>query len=168
MLFRGNGHPLHLSMKKPSRPRYVALLNAGQRAVERWVQEQGDAQVSLTAPQAGVLFFLSSNDGALIGDVAQALGVGAPAMSTMADRLARYGFIERSRDGNDARATRVYLTEQGRMGARRAKVVLAQMNERFGEGFSPAEMDVVARWLQALPEKFSPAAGQAPADDSVA
>lgn len=150
-------------MKKPSRPRYVALLNTGQRAVERWVQEQGDAEVSLTAPQAGVLFFLSGNDGALIGDVAQALGVGAPAMSTMADRLARDGFIERCRDDQDARATRVYLTERGRIGARRARAVLAQMNKRFNEGFSQAEMDVVARWLQALPENFSPAAVQAPA-----
>ena len=36
------------------------------------------------AAQAGTLFFLSRKGGALIGDVAQALRIGAPAMSGLA------------------------------------------------------------------------------------
>lgn len=142
-------------MKKPARPRYVMLLNVAQRTVERWVLEQGKAEVSLTAPQGGALMYLARHDGALMGDVAQALGIGAPAMSGMADRLARDGLIERCRDGKDGRATRVYLTEQGQAGARHAKALAAQMNARFADGFTEAEMDVVARWLQALPGKFA-------------
>ena len=142
-------------MKKPARPRYTALLNTAQRAVERWVLDQGGTEVSLSAPQAGALMYLAGHDGALMGDVAQALGIGAPAMSGMADRLARYGLIERCRDGKDGRIMRVYLTELGQANARRAKAVVAQMNVRFTEGFTEADMAVVARWLQALPERFA-------------
>ena len=144
-------------MKKPARPRYVMLLNMAQRAVERWVLDQADTEVSLTAPQAGALMYLARHDGALMGDVAQDLGIGAPAMSGMADRLARYGLIERCRDGRDGRIMRVYLTELGQANARRAKALAGQMNARFSDGFTDAEMDVVARWLQALPGKFAAA-----------
>ncbi|KQW01205.1 MarR family winged helix-turn-helix transcriptional regulator [Rhizobacter sp. Root1221] len=134
--------------------RLIFLLNLGQRAVERWIEGQADDTLALSAPQAGTLFFLSRNDGALIGEVAQALHIGASAMSGLANRLAIAGLVERRRDEVDGRAIRLHLTSDGREAGQRAKTVLATLNNRLSDGFTPAEMDVVGRWLGALQDKF--------------
>ena len=141
-------------MTGPDKPRLIFLLNLGQRAVERWIEGQAEDTLALSAPQAGTLFYLLHNDGALIGEVAQALHIGASAMSGLANRLANARLIERGRDEVDGRAIRLYLTDDGREASQRAKKVLATLNQRLGEGFTPAEMDVVGRWLGALQDKF--------------
>lgn len=134
--------------------RLTFLLNTGQRAVERWIEGQASTQAGLTAAQAGVLFYLSRNDGALIGDVAQALRIGAPSMSGLADRMARAGLLERRRDSVDGRAIRLFQTDAGRTAAQGAKSVLAALNAQLHEGFSEAEIALVARWLDSLQTKF--------------
>lgn len=130
------------------------LLNVGQRSIERWIETQKSEAASLTAAQAGALFFLSRNDGALVGDVAQALCIGAPSMSGLVDRLERAGLVERRRDAQDGRAVRLHMTETGRVAALRAKAVLAALNAQLTQGFSESEIDVVARWLESLQAKF--------------
>ena len=141
-------------MKPAQDTRLTFLLNAGQRAVERWIEGQASNAANLTAAHAGVLFCLSRNDGALIGDVAQALRTGAPSMSGLADRMERAGLLERRRDSTDGRAIRLYQTDAGRVAAKGAKAVLATLNTQLHEGFSDAEIAVVARWLEALQTKF--------------
>lgn len=64
---------------------------------------------ALSAAQAGTMFYLAENDGALTGDVAAALNIGAPAMSGLANRLEQAGFLTRQRDEEDGRANRTRL-----------------------------------------------------------
>ena len=54
----------------------------------------------------------------------------------------------------DGRAIRLYQTDAGRVAAKRAKSVLATLNTQLHEGFSEADIAVVARWLEALQAKF--------------
>lgn len=142
-------------MKVRKKYKLVFLLNVAQRAVERWKETKGDGPPALSAAQAGTMYFLSTNDGALIGDVAQALRIGAPAMSGLAARLEAAGYLIRTRDSEDGRAFRLYQTDEGRLAGRRSKASLGVLNERLSEGFSDDEMEVVGRWLESLVDKFS-------------
>lgn len=133
--------------------RLVYLLNVGQRRLHRWSQVR-TATGGATAAQAGLLFFLGTNDGALMSEAAAALDLGAPGMSGLADRTERAGLIERRPDETDRRASRLWLTEAGRSARQRAKAGMKETNARLTEGFTAAEIDVVARWLTSLQTKF--------------
>ncbi len=142
-------------MKDQKKTRLVFLLNLAQRAVDRWIDSQADRSSGLSAAQAGTMFYLSQSDGALTGDVAQALNIGAPAMSGLANRLEQAGYLVRQRDPDDGRAIRLYQTEEGRLAGQRSKTALSALNIRLSEGFSEDEMAVVGRWLETLPRRLS-------------
>ncbi|MFP3552284.1 MarR family winged helix-turn-helix transcriptional regulator [Paraburkholderia sp. SIMBA_049] len=133
--------------------RLVYLLNVGQRRLHRWSQAR-TAAGGVTAAQAGLLFFLAKNDGALTNEAASALDLKAPGMTGLVDRAERAGLIERHADEFDRRASRLWLTEDGRAALKRSKAVLANLNARLTDGFTAAEIDVVVRWLTSLQEKF--------------
>ncbi|MES2073660.1 MAG: MarR family transcriptional regulator [Pseudomonadota bacterium] len=142
-------------MKDQQKTRLIFSLNVAQRAVDRWIESQADGPAALSPAQAGTMFFLSRSNGALIGDVAQALHIGAPAMSGLANRLEQAGYLLRQRDPEDGRAIRLYQTEEGRLAGQRAKIALSALNARLNEGFSEEEMAVVGRWLETLPQRLS-------------
>ncbi|MBV8271174.1 MAG: winged helix-turn-helix transcriptional regulator [Cupriavidus sp.] len=133
--------------------RLVYLLNVGQRRLHRWTQAR-TAAGGVTASQSGVLFYLGKNDGALMSETGAALDLGAPGMSGLADRMERAGLLERGLDERDRRASRLWLTDAGRVALKRSKANLTELNARLTEGFTPSEIDVVARWLTSLQEKF--------------
>ncbi len=137
--------------------RLVYLLNVGQRRLHRWTQAQA-ATSGVTAAQAGLLFYLGKHDGALMGEAAAALDLGASALSGLVDRMTTAGLVERRADATDGRAWQLWLTEAGRAALALSGEILSQLNARLGEGFSAEDMDVVARWLGSLQDKF-PATG---------
>ena len=133
--------------------RLVYLLNVGQRRLQRWTQSRAAAG-GVTAAQAGLLFFLGEHDGALMSEAAAALDLGAPGMSGLADRTEKAGLIERHADENDGRVSRLWLTQAGRAARQRSKLRMKDLNARLTEGFTEAEIDVVARWLTSLQTRF--------------
>jgi DNA-binding MarR family transcriptional regulator len=60
--------------------------------------------------------------------------------------------IERVDDDADGRVTRVRLSPQGQEASRQAHTVLQDLNARLTAGFTPDELDVVARWLAQVAE----------------
>lgn len=67
--------------------------------------------------QAGlaVLYVLhGAEDSQRITDVAAQLGIDAPAVTRKAQQLERLGLVSRTRDADDARATQLRLTPEGR------------------------------------------------------
>ena len=140
-------------MTAPDR-RLIFLLNVAQRRLQRWVEQQMAAENGLTSAQSGVLFYLGRHDGALIGDIAMALDLVPSAMSGLADRMERSGLVERQPDSADGRAWRVHLTAAGQAARKRALARTQALNARLMEGFSDKEIDVVARWLASLQDKF--------------
>ena len=131
-------------MTAPER-RLVYLINVGQRRLQRWIQTRTGEGV--TAAQSGLLFFLEKNDGALMREAGAALDLGPSAMSGLVDRTADAGLIERRADAKDGRAWQLWLTPAGR-------AALAETRGGLTEGFTDAEIDVVARWLASLQTKF--------------
>lgn len=139
-------------MATPPNRRLMFLLSAANRRVQRWIESEMAG--GLTSAQSGVLFVLGRGDGAAIGEVAEALDTAPSAMSGLIDRMERAGLVERRADPADGRGQRIHMTGKGREAREAAKAGLAQINAKITEGFSEAEIDVVARWLASLQQRF--------------
>ena len=133
--------------------RLVFLLNVAQRRLQRWIAAQNQ-QSGVTAVQSGLLFVLGLRDGVLMGEAGAALDLGPPGISGLVDRMAAADLIRRRADPDDGRAWRLWLTPAGRAALAQSKAGLTEVNARLTDGFSEAEIDVVARWLTGLQSKF--------------
>jgi DNA-binding MarR family transcriptional regulator len=113
------------------------------------------AQASgVTAAQSGLLFILGQRDGVLMGEAGAALDLGPPGISGLVDRMTAASLIKRRADPDDGRAWRLWLTAAGRAAMAQSKAGLAEVNARLTEGFTEAEIDVVARWLTSMQTRF--------------
>jgi DNA-binding MarR family transcriptional regulator len=133
--------------------RLVFLLSVAQRRLQRWIAVQTQRN-GVTAAQSGLLFVLGQRDGVLMGEAGAALDLGPPGISGLVDRMAAADLIRRRADPDDGRAWRLWLTPAGRAALAQSKAGLTEVNARLTDGFSEAEIDVVARWLTGLQSKF--------------
>jgi DNA-binding MarR family transcriptional regulator len=139
--------------------RLVFLLNVAQRRLQRWIAAQTQRN-GVTAAQSGLLFVLGQRDGVLMGEAGAALDLGPPGISGLVDRMAAANLIRRRADPDDGRAWRLWLTPAGRAALAQSKAGLAEINARLTDGFTEAEIDVVARWLTSLQSKFPKGEGE--------
>jgi len=134
-------------------PRFVFLLNRAQKILARWVETRPEAWEGISSAQAALLFYLASKEEpASVGDIAKALQVAPAAVTNLSKRMQAQALIERVDDPADARVTRVRLTTAGEAASRQAHAVLRTLNARLTAGFTPEELDVVARWLAQVAE----------------
>lgn len=134
-------------------PRLVFLLTVAQRRLQRWMAARAQHS-GVTAAQSGLLFILGQRDGVLMGEAGAALDLGPPGISGLVDRMTAANLIRRRADPDDGRAWRLWLTPAGRTALARAKAGLVEVNARLTQGFTEAEIDVVARWLTSLQTTF--------------
>ncbi|WP_173922780.1 MarR family winged helix-turn-helix transcriptional regulator [Agromyces sp. Marseille-P2726] len=118
---------------------------------ERIARSMGLNVVDLQA-----LGFIARNDGGMTaGEVSQQTELPTSTTTRVLDRLERQGFIERSTDPNDRRRVVVRVRPDAVRGAGEGGEddpyadILAGM-KRIHEGFSVDELEVVARYLDAL------------------
>ena len=140
-------------MKANQDHRLVFLLNVAQRRLQRWGAARTEAN-GVTAAQSGLLFILGQRDGVLMGEAGAALDLGPPGISGLVNRMIAANLVKRQADPDDGRAWRLWLTPAGRTALARTKVGLVEINARLTEGFTEAEIDVVARWLTSFQSKF--------------
>ena len=133
--------------------RLVFLLNVAQRRLQRWMASRTQAS-GVTATQSGLLFILGQRDGVLMGEAGAALDLGPPGISGLVDRMTAANLIKRRADPDDGRAWRLWLTPAGRAAMAQSKAGLVEVNARLAEGFTEAEIDVVARWLTSVQTRF--------------
>ena len=123
--------------------RLIYLLSVAQRRLQRWMAAQPAREV--TPAQAGLLFILGKQDGALMGEVGAALDLGPAGISGLVDRSATAGLIERRADREDGRAWRVWLTPKGRNVLAQA---IAYSQIFFGGAILPWLMNTMAGILR--------------------
>ena len=129
------------------------LLNVAQRRLQRWMAARAQAS-GVTAAQSGLLFILGQRDGVLMGEAGAALDLGPPGISGLVDRMTAASLIRRRADPDDGRAWRLWLTPAGRAAMAQSKAGLTEVNVRLTEGFTEAEINVVARWLTTMQTRF--------------
>jgi DNA-binding MarR family transcriptional regulator len=132
--------------------RLIYLLSVAQRRLQRWMAVQPTSEV--TPAQAGLLFILGRQDGILMGEAGTGLDLGPAGISGLVDRSAAAGLVTRRADREDGRAWRVWLTPKGRLALSQAKASAASINAALADGFTTAEIDIVARWLTSIQDKF--------------
>ena len=95
--------------------------------------EQGKAYV-ITPAQWGILSFLAREQEQTISALAQWLGVDAPAVTNIVQRLEQSGLVERMRDREDQRVVKVSLSEEGQEIMRSLQLVVEAFNEQLLPG----------------------------------
>ena len=134
--------------------RLYFLLNVGQRRVQRWIDARAGDSASVSAAQAGVLFYLLHHEDALVGEVGAALQLSPSSMTGLANRMVTAGLLTRWADAEDGRATRLKITAAGHKAIARAREILAELNALLHDDFTEAELNIVARWLGNLQHRF--------------
>jgi MarR family transcriptional regulator, organic hydroperoxide resistance regulator len=114
------------------------------------------AEVGLHVGQEMVLIELWQQDGLRGGELAERLGVEQPTITKMVRRLEGCGLVTRSRDAEDARCFRVYLTDEGRS----LEAPVARCRERAEEktfaGMSAGERRTFHRLLMKVRANLDP------------
>lgn len=105
-------------------------------------------EVGLHVGQEMVLSQLWRQDGLTPSELAGALGVEPSTVTNMLSRMQRAGLLERRRDPEDARCTRVVLTQKGRELRGPVERRWAAVEERALAGIT-AEEEVLLRGLLA-------------------
>ncbi|MCV0413847.1 MAG: MarR family transcriptional regulator [Brevundimonas sp.] len=119
----------------------------------QWIAAQSDGA---TAARSGVLMATRDDPaGTSLSDVGKAVGLGASALSGLIDRMEASDLVERRPDPMDRRAVRLHLTANGREGRATAIARARALNAKLAADFTEQELDVVARWLAAFPDKFA-------------
>lgn len=104
----------------------------------------------LTFTQLRALSVINRRGAIRVGDLAEDLGVGLAAASSLADRMAQRGFITRHADPNDRR---IVLLELGARGRHLLERLERGSTEHFGkliEGMTASEREALATTLRAF------------------
>ena len=102
--------------------------------------------------QAFCLLALSRTDGLSQSELAAALHVSRPTVTTMLQKMEAAGTVERRADEHDQRVTRLHLTPEGHQLAERMRTVHAQVIDSTIGSLSEADRRELLRLLQALNE----------------
>ncbi len=114
-----------------------------------------EAGVRLDRAGAKLLFRLSrhANEPLRVGDLAELLGVDAPAVTRKIQQLEREGYVTSVPDPDDKRAKRISLT---RSGEKAIDQVLAAMNQRLARLFHGWTSEELTGFVESL-ERFAQA-----------
>jgi DNA-binding MarR family transcriptional regulator len=108
------------------------------------------AALGLTTPQMRSLAVLSVTDGILIRELAVYAVVQQSTLSRALDALAQGGLIRRETDAQDSRATRVFLTDQGRKAYERLWPQMTKASDAMFKGVSDSQQRAFVATLQTV------------------
>jgi DNA-binding MarR family transcriptional regulator len=108
----------------------------------------GDTQ--LHPGQMPIMFALWRDDGQAQKDLARRLNLAPATVTVTVNRLERAGILERRKDPEDQRVSRVYLTERGRDLHDTVVACLRATNEEALTGFTPEETDQLKEYLSRI------------------
>lgn len=103
--------------------------------------------IGLYHAQGMILFRLWRDDGLSQSQLAEALHIASPTVSSTLKRMERDGWIARRRDENDQRIVRVYLTEKAKQLRTEAHASFTAMDQEFAAILSGQEQEILRRSL---------------------
>ena len=127
--------------------RLFYLINKAQHGAFQFAERVHEEHIGVSVAQTAALFSLQKNQGCLQRELGKLMGLNKSGLSGLVDRMVANDLIRKQSDEEDGRAYRLYMTEAGTAAIASAKPLLAKQNKMMTEGFSKAEIDVVARFL---------------------
>jgi DNA-binding MarR family transcriptional regulator len=113
------------------------------------------SEIGLHAGQEMVLSHLWREDGLTPSELADRLGVEPPTVTNTLSRMEKAGLLERCRHPQDARCTRVYLTERGRELREPVERRWEAVQERAFAGITPEEEHLLRGLLARLHDNLT-------------
>lgn len=142
-------------MKNTTDRRIFFLINRSRHVLLKWVDGVLMEKLSVTSAQLAALFLLQKEDGCLLKELSQGLGLNNSAITGLVTRMGKVGLIEKRSCDHDGRASRVYITSKGAETAAASLPFIDHFNNAVAEGFTDDEMETVCRFLDAIIGKFS-------------
>jgi DNA-binding MarR family transcriptional regulator len=127
-----------------------ALYSLARRLRQAQLKDYISRQAGDDLDQAGiaVLYMLhGENDGLRVTDLAARLAIDPPAVTRKAQKLERLGLVSRARDADDARASLLRLTPEGREMLKRFLLARHQWLTTLLADWPPAECREFARLI---------------------
>ncbi len=127
-----------------------ALHSLARRLKQARLHEFVLKQAGVDIDQAGlaILYALHAEKASLrVTDLAERLGIDAPAVTRKAQRLERLGLVSRARDAGDARVCQLRLSDQGEAAISRFLVARHQWLTTLLADWPPEERDDFARLI---------------------
>lgn len=129
-------------------------LNLAQRTLMKWIDREMQEKIGGSATQIAALFYLMENDGCLLVDLSRELLQNKSAITTLVERMEKNGLLQKVPSPTDKRASQLFLTTKGRELGINALPFVAAYDRALAEGFSKDELDVIARFLDTVINRF--------------
>ncbi|MCU0466447.1 MAG: MarR family transcriptional regulator [Anaerolineae bacterium] len=135
-----------------------ALIKLGK--AHRARAEQLLSQFEMYPGQDQILFRLAHEEGLPQSALAEMLCVEPPTVTKMVQRMEKRGWIERRSDPNDARLSRVYLTDAGRDIQADLHRIWAEMEAAMTASLTEAERALLRRLFEQMQADVSAGVGE--------
>ena len=129
-----------------------------QRAAHRLKTEADSALTEaggLTTAQAAVMSIIATEGPVSQKHIADTLAQRESAITAMASRLLRSGYITKERSPKDARAWELQATEIGQLAMAKMHMPFNEINAKLDAAIDAAEMDKFAENLATVIDKFT-------------
>ena len=131
------------------------LLNEVSRLIMATANKKnGDGQTRVQHSCRIILARLARTDGLTQAELVCASKMTAPSISATLKNMEAEGLIVRKKDDDDQRATRVYLTEQGRAAEEKNFRVIAEVDKLAMAGISESEQEEFVKTLAKMRENL--------------
>lgn len=106
--------------------------------------------------QPPLLFILNKENGKSQRELAEMMNVKASTMNVMIKRMEKSGFIERKKDSEDARLSRVYITDMGKDVCKKSHIIMKELEEEMFYNLNREEEDLCRKLLLQIKDNLSP------------
>lgn len=127
--------------------RLFYLLNMAQSSLFKHVDAVNKAKIGIPVVQSAALLALEKNDGIPLQELGAILNINKSSVGTLAQRMEHNKIIERKPDKDDARVSRVYITNLGKEKIKLSKTITRQLNQNITKGFNEEDILVVTKFL---------------------
>jgi DNA-binding MarR family transcriptional regulator len=135
------------------KPRLFYMMSLAQHRLMK-TTDAAFKPLGISGAQLGVLFLLEKRPGVMLKDVSDGLGINASAITALIGRMEDAGLVRRRPSDDDGRAVHMFATAEGLARIAAVKPVLARLNARLTADFSEREIATIARFLNAILERF--------------
>jgi MarR family transcriptional regulator, organic hydroperoxide resistance regulator len=141
--------------------RFFHLVAQARQNLFRSADQLMTAKLEVTGTQVMALFAIKSAEGCQLKDLTRLLQLKNSAVTGLVSRMEQNGLIARRPCASDGRASRLFISEHGAAVLAQAQPLLGTINRQLQQGFTDAELAIVARFLNhALSVNFTEESAQ--------
>ncbi|MEE8336110.1 MAG: MarR family transcriptional regulator [Candidatus Neomarinimicrobiota bacterium] len=134
--------PLERSMEETTGFLMVRAARAMKKALDSELNKFG-----LTSSQQTILSLLKKKDGLSLSEIGKSVFLDKAAITGLADRLEKDGFVERRRDSPDRRVIQLFLSEKGRRLIRKTDSIVTAVDHRIIKFLPDSELSKLRNML---------------------